>query len=151
MVPEEPMKELPPRDPGLPPRTELQNEFYTPMVPHSDSEYHAQGRKMHCTFRKYTSGVITYEVLGPIEPRAVGEKLDKWGKIRPEIIRWVDPRTGEQIVQRADGSFTPIGRRLKAMMQTMKYNRSNQWVRYIDREFVSLDHKAAINPWDLDS
>jgi hypothetical protein len=53
-------------------------------------------------------------------------------------------------VQRSDGSFTPIGRRLKAMMQTFRYNTTNQWVRYIDRDFISLDHKAAINPWDLD-
>jgi len=150
MVPEEPMKELPPRDPGLPPRSELQNEFFTAFVPHSDQEYHAQGRKMHCTFKKYKNGMITYEVIGPIEPRPHGEKIDKWGKVRPEIIRWVDPRTGEQIVQRSDGSFTPIGRRLKAMMQTMRYNDSNQWVRYIDRDFITLDHKAAINPWELD-
>jgi len=56
MVPEEPMKELPPRDPGIPPRGELQNEYYSPFVPHSDPEYHAQGRKMHCTFRKYRTG-----------------------------------------------------------------------------------------------
>jgi hypothetical protein len=151
MVPEEPMKELPPRDPAIPSRADLQNEFFTAFVPHSDQEYHAQGRKMHCTFKKYKNGMITYEVIGPIEPRPFGEKIDKWGKVRPEIIRWVDPRTGEQIVQRSDGSFTPIGRRLKAMMQTMRYNDSNQWVRYIDRDFISLDQKAAINPWDLDS
>jgi hypothetical protein len=23
-------------------------------------------------------------------------------------------------------------------------------VRYVDRDFISLDHKAAINPWELD-
>jgi hypothetical protein len=151
MVPEEPLKTLPPRDPAIPDRHDLQNEFFTAFVPHSDAEYHAQGRKMHCTFKKYKNGMITYEVIGPIEPRPYGEKIDKWGKVRPEIIKWVDPRTGEQIVQRPDGSFTPIGRRLKAMMQTMRYNDSNQWVRYIDRDFISLDHKAAINPWDLDT
>jgi hypothetical protein len=102
---------------------------------------------MHCTFRKYMNGVITYEVLGPIEPRPVGEKIDKWGKTRPEIIKWVDPRTGEQLVQREDGTLTPVGRRLKAMMQTMKYNDTNQWVRYIDRDFITLDRSAAVNPW----
>jgi len=149
MVPEDPMKTLPPRDPVLPDRSELQNEFFTAFVPHSDPEYHAQGRKMHCTFRKYRNGMITYEVIGPIEPRPQGEKIDKWGKVRPEIIRWVDPRTPEQIVQRADGSFTPIGRRLRAMLQTFKYNRTNQWVKYVDRDFISLDRKAAENPWDL--
>jgi len=149
LVPEEPMKELPPRDKAIPDRNLLQNEFFTAFVPHSDPEYHAQGRKMHCTFRKYQDGTITYEVIGPIEPRPFGEKIDKWGKVRPEIIKWVDPRTGEQIVQREDGTLTPIGRRLRAMLQTFRYNNTNQWVKYVDRDFISLDRKAAINPWDL--
>ena len=150
MVPEEPMKDLPPRPAEIPPLTEVQNEFFTAFVPHSDPEYHARGVRMHCTFRKYKNGCITYEVLGPIEPKPFGEKIDKFGRMRPEIIKWTDPRTGEQIVQRDDGTLTPIGRRLKAMMQTMKYNDSNQWVRYIDRDFISLDQRAAANPWDLD-
>ena len=149
MVPEEPMKTLPPRDRAIPDRVDVQNEFFTAFVPHSDPEYHAQGRKMHVTFRKYNTGMITYEVLGPIEPRPVGEKIDKFGRIRPEIIRWVDPRTGEQIVQHTDGSFTQVGRRLKAMMQTMRYNDTNQWLRYIDRDFISMNLRAALNPWDL--
>jgi hypothetical protein len=143
------MKELPPRDPEIPDREQIQNEFFTAFVPHSDPDYHARGVKMHCTFRKYKNGCITYEVLGPIEPKPYGEKIDKFGRLRPEIIRWVDPRTGEQIVQREDGTMTPIGRRLKAMMQTLKYNDSNQWLKYIDRDFVSLDQRAAQNPWDL--
>jgi hypothetical protein len=149
LVPEDPIKALPPRDPSIPGRDQLQNEFFTAFVPHSDAEYHAQGRKMHCTFKKYKNGLITYEVIGPIEPRPHGEKIDKWGKVRPEIIRWVDPRTGEQIVQRPDGSFTPIGRRLRAMMQTFRYNNTNQWLKYVDRDFVQLDQKAAVNPWDI--
>ncbi len=150
MVPEEPMKELPPRSPDIPDRSEIQNEFFTAFVPHSDEQYRAQGRKMHCNFRKYRNGVITYEVLGPIEPKPHGEKIDKFGRIRPEIIKWVDPRTGEQIVQREDGTLTPIGRRLRAMMMTFKFNDSNQWVKYVDREFISLDRAAAENPWDLE-
>lgn len=150
LVPEEPMKELPARDPSIPPLSETQNEFYTAFVPHSDSEYRAQGRRMHVNFRKYKNGCITYEVLGPIEPKPFGEKIDKFGRIRPEIIKWIDPRTGEQIVQREDGTLTPVGRRLRAMMQTFKFNDSNQWVKYVDREFISLDRQAAENPWDLE-
>ena len=87
LVPEEPMKTLPPRDQDIPDREHLQNEFFTAFVPHSDPEYRAQGRKMHCTFRKYKNGVITYEVLGPIEPRPYGVKIDKFGRERPEIDR----------------------------------------------------------------
>ena len=151
MVPEEPMKTLPERNPSIPDREQIQNEFFTAFVPHSDPDYHAQGRRMHVTFKKYKNGMITYEVLGPIEPRPFGEKMDKFGRIRPEIIKWIDPRTGEQIVQREDGSMTPIGRRLKAMMQTFKYNDSNQWLKYVDRDFISLDQAAAANPWDLES
>jgi len=150
LVPEEPMKPTPARGTGIPVRGDLQNEFFTAFMPHSDPEYRSQGRKMHCTFRKYKNGCITYEILGPIEPKPHGEKIDKWGKVRPEIIKWVDPRTGEQIVQRDDGTLTPVGRRLRALMQTLKYNNSNQWVRYVDRDFISLDRKAAENPWDLD-
>ena len=144
------MKPTPEKDAGIPTRDHVQNEFYSPFVPHSDPEYHAQGRKMHCMFRKYKDGTITYEVIGPIEPRPYGEKIDKWGKVRPEIIKWVDPRTPESLIQREDGTFTPVGRRLKAMMSTMKYNNTSQWLRYIDREFITLDQKAAANPWDLD-
>lgn len=149
LVPEEPLRPVPQRDPQIPDRSLVQNEFYSPFVPHSDSEYRAQGRRMHCTFRKYRNGVITYEVMGPIEPRPEGLKIDKFGRERPEIIRWVDPRTGEQLIQREDGTLTPIGRRLRAMLQTFKYNNSNQWLRYVDREFISLDQRAAVNPWDI--
>ena len=149
MVPEEPLKPVPARDAGIPARSHLQNEFFTAFVPHSNDEYRAQGRKMHCTFRKYKNGVISYEVLGPIEPKPEGIKIDKFGRERPEIIRWVDPRTGEKLVQREDGTLTPVGRRLRAMMQTFRFNRSNQWVRYVDRDFISLDRKSAENPWDL--
>lgn len=149
LVPEEPMKPTPARDAGIPNRDQLQNEFFTAFVPHSDVEYRAQGRKMHCTFRKYKNGVITYEVLGPIEPRPEGIKIDKFGRERPEIIRWVDPRTGEKLIQRQDGTLTPVGRNLRAMMQTFRYNNTNQWLRYVDRDFISLDTKAAVNPWDL--
>ena len=151
MIPEEPMKTLPPPDPAIPARADIQNEFFTGFVPHSDEQYRAQGRKMHVTFRKYKNGCITYEVLGPIEPKAHGEKIDKFGRIRPEIMKWVDPRTGEQILQREDGTLTPIGRRLRAMMQTFKFNDSNQWIKYVDRDFISLDQRAAENPWDLES
>jgi hypothetical protein len=149
LVPEEPLRPVPDRDPAIPDRSLLQNEFYSPFVPHSDAEYRAQGRRMHCTFRKYRTGVITYEVMGPIEPRPEGMKMDKFGRERPEIIRWVDPRTGEQLIQREDGTLTPIGRRLRAMLQTFRYNNSNQWLRYVDREFISLDQRAAVNPWDI--
>jgi hypothetical protein len=150
LVPEEPLKPTPPRDPSLPPHSDLQNSFYSPIIPHPDEEYRAQDKKVHMVFKKYNNGMISYEILGPLEKRPYGQKLDKFGRNRPEIIKWVDPRTGEQVIIREDGTLTPQGRRIRAMMQTFKVNKSNQWEVWIDREFISLNDSVAANPWDLD-
>jgi hypothetical protein len=100
-------------------------------------------------FRKYKSGAISYEILGPLEQYAHGEKIDKFGRVRPEIYKWTDPRTGEQTIQREDGTLTPIGRRLRSMMKAMRVNKSSQWDVWIDREFGQLNQDAISNPWDL--
>ena len=149
LVPLDQLKEPAKSDPSIPTRANLQNEFYSPFVPHPDFESRAQDRKVHCMFRKYNNGLITYEILGPLSKRPIGEKLDKFGRSRPEKIIWVDPRTGEQIVQRADGTLTPQGKRLRAMMQAFKVNKSNQWDVWVDREFISTSQAARSNPWDL--
>jgi hypothetical protein len=149
MVPVEDLKPVPKRDPLLPNPEELQNLFYSPLVPHPVEEYRARGKKCHCMFRKYKTGEITYEILGPLEQVAHGEKIDKFGRSRPEIYKWVDPRSGEQTIQRGDGTLTPIGRRLRSMMQAMRVNKSSQWDVWIDREFGTLNQDAISNPWDL--
>ena len=46
--------------------------------------------------------------------------------------------------------MTPQGRKLRALMQTFRVNKSNQWDVWVDREFVSLNDNIALNPWDLD-
>ena len=142
LVPEEPMRPVPSRDISLPPATDMQNAFHSRFVPHPDAECRSRDMKVDVTFRKYLNGMITYEVIGPIEPRPMGEKIDKFGRTRPEIIKWVDPRTGEQLIVRADGSLTPMGQRLRALMQTLKV-----WDHWIDREFVSLNQAVIDNPW----
>ena len=149
MIPTDPMKEVPARDKSLPPRSEQQNAFYCPIIPHPDDEARAQDKKVQMMFRKYKNGMISYEILGPLETKPHGEKIDKFGRTRPEVIKWVDPRTGEQVIMREDGTLTPQGKRLRATMQTFKVNRSNQWEVWIDREFVSLDDSVANNPWKL--
>lgn len=149
LVPEDPLKDAPAKDPAIPSRTQLQNEFYSPFVPHPDFEMRSQDKKVHCMFRKYNNGLITYEVMGPLAKRPIGEKLDKYGRTRPEKVIWIDPRTGEQIVQRSDGTLTPQGKRLRAMMQAFKVNKSNHWDTWIDREFISTTRAARENPWDL--
>ena len=149
LVPIDPIKDKPARDVSLPPVNETQNLFISNHVPHPDFEARAQDKKVSVMFRKYKSGEISYEILGPLEQRPFGEKIDKFGRTRPEVIKWVDPRTGEQVIVREDGSMTPQGRKLRAMMQTFKVNKSNHWDTWIDREFVSLNDTVASNPWDL--
>ena len=151
LVPVEDLKPVPDRDPGLPPESEIQNQFYTPFIPHPDPEYRAKNRKVHTVFRKYRNGMISYEVIGPIEPRSIGEKMDKFGRMRPELMSWVDPRTGEQIAVRADGSMTPRGRNLRAIMMTLRVNNTNHWNMWVDRDFISSERGELRNPWDLSS
>lgn len=149
LVPVEDLKPVPDKDPGLPPESEIQNQFYTPFIPHPDPEYRAKNRKVHTVFRKYRNGMISYEVIGPIEPKSIGEKMDKFGRMRPELMSWVDPRTGEQIAVRADGSMTPRGRNLRAIMMTLKVNNTNHWNMWVDRDFISSERGELRNPWDL--
>lgn len=147
MVPTEDIKEPPARDARIPERTQVQNTFHTRQVPHPDPDYRAKGRKCDVTFRKYRNGTITYEILGPIEPRPFGEKIDKFGRVRPEVIKWVDPRTGEQVAQMPDGTLTDVGRRLRGLMQMKRVNDSNFWDVWVDRDFTSLDRSVISNPW----
>jgi len=149
MVPVEDIKALPARDTTLPDHTHIQNQFVSRLVPHPDQEFRAQMRRVDCVFRKYKNGMISYEVLGPIDQRPEGEKMDKFGRMRPEIIRWVDPRTGEQVMVREDGTLSPMGRNLRAMMQRQKFNDSNMWAVFVDREFADMVGGELSNPWDI--
>jgi hypothetical protein len=150
MVPVEDIKDPPARDASLPPRNRVQNSFHSRQIPHPDADYRAQGRWCDVTFRKYDNGVITYEIMGPIDQRPHGEKIDKFGRMRPEIIKWIDPRSGEQIIQRADGTLTPMGKRLRALMQMKKVNNTNFWDVWVDREFVTMDNSVLSNPWAVE-
>ena len=122
-------------------------QFHSRSFPHPDPDFKAQGQKCDVVFRKYTNNVITYEVLGPVAPRAVGERVNKFGKTVPERYTWVDPRTGEQIVRQANGQYTPVGSRLRQFMMKQKVNKSNQWDTWIDRDFVAQGELLNDNPW----
>jgi hypothetical protein len=95
--------------------------------------------------------MVSYEIMGPLEQRAHGEKIDKYGRARPEIIKWIDPRSGEQVCVRADGTLSPQGKKIRAMMQGSKFrvNNSNQWDVFVDRELASLLRQEISNPWDI--
>lgn len=153
LVPVDPIKPAPDRGTGLPPVSEIQNSFHSRMIPHVDEDLRAKGRHVHITFRKYSTGDITFEVLGPIDEKPVGEKIDKYGRTRPEIITWVDPRTGEQLAQRPDGTLTPQGKKLRALMRSDRFrvNKSNQWDVWIDRDFIQDSDSIIRNPWDTGS
>ena len=150
LVPVEDLKDPPQRDKHLPERNQLQNIFVSNIIPHTDFESRMQDKKVSVYFRKYKTGEISYEIVGPIEQRPHGMKLDKYGRERPEIIKWVDPRSGEQTIVRNDGTLTPQGRKLRGLMQSFKVNNSNQWDTWIDREFISLTDNLVNNVWDLD-
>jgi hypothetical protein len=150
MIPVEPMPPIPPRDGDLPPESELQNYFFSPFVPHPDPDFRAVGKKCHCTFRKYNNGAISYEINGPWEQKETGTKIDKYGRERPEILRWIGAATGEQMVQREDGTLTPVGRRLRTMMQSMRINAGNIWDTFVDRDFGQFNSEAIVDPWGTD-
>lgn len=147
LVPEEPLRELPPRDPAIDAAGPEITRFTTNTFPHPDPDWRAQDQKCQVTFRKYANNMITYEILGPISKRAIGTKLNKYGREVPERIIWIDARTGEQIIRTAAGQLTPLGTRLKAFMARMKVNRTNQWDLWIDRDFVLAGDLVSDNPW----
>lgn len=150
IIPQEPPKRVPPQP------TEVFGHvpvsfFQCDTFPHPDPQWSAQGQKCSVVFRKYINNVITYEIIGPLAQRAVGERINKFGQNVPEKYVWVDPRTGEQIIQHENGRITPIGTRLKNFMSKMKVGNKTQWDTWIDRDFViGGDSGAALdNPWNV--
>jgi hypothetical protein len=149
LIPEDPLKILGPRDPAIDAAGPEVTRFGTNVFPHPDPEFRAQDQKAQVVFRKYTSGLITYEVLGPIAKRAVGTKINKFGQQQPEKYTWIDPRTGEQIIRDGTGRLTPLGTRLQSFMKKQRVNKSNQWDTWIDRDFVAADNMIMDNPWSV--
>lgn len=148
LVPVDPMKEIP----SLPIDINGQHivtQYLTRTFPHPDADWKASGQKCDVVFKKYTNNVITYEIIGPVAPRAIGERINKFGKIVPEKYTWVDPRTGEQVIRNAMGILTPLGTRLKNYMEKQKVNKTTAWAAWIDRDFVLMDggSNTLDNPW----
>lgn len=151
MIPQEDIGPCPERDPSLPDPSTIQNNFVSRTMPHPNTDLRSQGRMVDVLFKKYRNGMISYEVLGTIDFQPHGEKIDKYGRLRPEIIRVIDPRTGEQVVVRKDGTLTPMGRNLRALMQRMKINNTNFWDAWVDRDFVASLESGLHNPWDVEA
>ena len=147
IIPLDPEKKIPPRPREV--RDQLQvSQYISKNFPHPDPEWAAVNQKCEVVFRKYVNNIITFEVIGPVSTRAVGVRVNKFGKTVPEKYEWVDPRTGEQIIRNEKGMLTPIGTRLKSFMQRQKVNKSTAWDAWIDREFIINGSEATIdNPW----
>ena len=125
--------------------------FNSKQFPHPDPEWKASGQKCDVIFKKYANNVVTYEIIGPVAARAVGTRVNKFGKEVPEKYVWIDPREGERVIRDENGRFTAIGTRLKSALQRTKINKSDYWTVWIDRDFVmgSDPHNRADSPWEM--
>lgn len=149
LIPEDPVKPIPKRDPKLPQAAQVMSVFHDMAVPHPDYNMRAVDAKVVCQFKTYDDGSISYEIMGPLEKQSFGEKVDKYGRPRPEKFVWVDPRTGEQAVRYADGTYTKMGQRLRTLMESKRVNRTQSfWSVWIDRSFTQFNQGAIDNPWN---
>ena len=142
LIPVDEIRKLPPRSPDLPPE-ESQIHFFGatnmphPLDPQSD-------KKVYIDFRKYENGLITYQITGPVEKIAVGEKINKYGQTVPEKYSWLDPRTEEKVLRNPDGTFTKEGRGIHTFLIGEKGG--GVWT-LIDRDIVSISQKNIADPW----
>jgi hypothetical protein len=148
LVPTEPFKDTPAKDPAIKGFGPEVNKFDTNLFPHPDPELRAQDQKSQVCFKKYANGAITYEILGPVAQRAIGEKINKFGQKQPEKYVWIDPRNGEQVIRHGDGTYTALGTRLRSFMKRQRMNNTNQWDVWIDRDFVVSEEFVIDNPWN---
>ena len=142
IIPEDPLPKLPKRNIDLP-DPEAQVHYFGatnmphPLDPQSD-------KKVYIDFRKYENGLITYQITGPVEKIAVGEKLNKYGQTVPEKYTWIDPRTEEKVLRNPDGTFTKEGRGIHTFLIGEKGG--GVW-NLIDRDIVSISQKNIADPW----
>jgi len=142
IIPEDPLPKLPKRNIDLP-DPEAQVHYFGatnmphPLDPQSD-------KKVYIDFRKYENGLITYQITGPVEKIAVGEKINKYGQTVPEKYSWIDPRTEEKVLRNPDGTFTKEGRGIHTFLIGEKGG--GVWT-LIDRDIVSISQKNMADPW----
>lgn len=142
LIPVDEVRKLPERSKDLPPE-ETQVHFFGatnmphPLDPQSD-------KKVGINFKKYENGLITYQVMGPLEQIAVGTRINKYGQPTPEKYSWIDPRTEELVMKRPDGTFSEKGRGLYTYLIGEKGG--GVW-NLIDRDIVSISQKNISDPW----
>ena len=142
LIPVDEIRKLPPRNPDLPPEDAQVHFFGATNMPHPLDPQ--SDKKVGINFRKYENGLLTYQVMGPLEQIAVGSRINKYGQTVPEKYSWIDPRTEELVMRRPDGTFTEKGRGLYTYCIGEKG--AGIWT-LIDREQVSISAKNIANPW----
>lgn len=145
LVPQDELRPVPARHPDCPPRSEVATNFNTHRLPHPDAQAAAQNQTCSAQFRYYRDGTVTYEILGPVNKRPEGQRLNKFGHLQPARIKWVDPRTGEQVLMYPNGQFTPVGKVLHERLK--KLDGMDVWSRYITRPLSTTNRAALANPW----
>lgn len=141
-IPMDELKPLPARPKDLPSEDSQIHFFGATNMPHPTDPQ--SDRKVQINFRKYENGMITYQIMGPVEMQAQGERLNKFGQRVPEKYTWLDPRTEETLMRRADGTYTEKGRGLHSYCTGEKGG--GIWS-LIDREITSINAKNVTNPW----
>ena len=141
-IPVDDLKQIPERNKDLPDPASQIHFFGATNMPHPLDPQ--SDKKVHIGFKKYENGVITYQVMGPVEQVAVGSRLNKYGQVQPEKYTWLDPRTAEILMRRADGTFTEQGRKLHTYCVGEKG--AGIW-NFIDKDMVSVSAKNIADPW----
>jgi hypothetical protein len=142
LIPEDPMPPAPEREKDLPDLESRVHFFGATNMPHPLDPQ--SDRKVHISFRKYENGALTYEVVGPLEKQAIGSRINKYGQNVPERHTWLDPRSGEKMMRRPDGTMTTAGRGLYTYCVGEKGG--GIWP-LIDREQVAISAKNIADPW----
>jgi hypothetical protein len=141
-IPVDEVRKLPPRSKDLPPEDALVHFFGATNMPHPLDPQ--SDKKVGINFKKYNNGMITYQVMGPLEQIAVGTKVNRYGQEVPERYSWIDPRTEEMVMRNPDGTFTPRGQGLHTYLIGEKGG--GVWS-LIDRDMVRATAKNIADPW----
>ena len=142
LIPVDEIKRLPPRSEDLPPIDSRVNFFGATNMPHPFDPQ--SDKKVQINFWKYDNGLITFQIMGPLEQIAVGERINKFGQTVPEKYTYIDPRTEESVLRRPDGTFTEKGRGLYAYCSGEKG--AGIWS-MIDKSTMAIAAKNITNPW----
>jgi hypothetical protein len=142
LIPVDEIKKLPPRSDDLPPIESRVNFFGATNMPHPFDPQ--SDKKVQINFWKYDNGLITFQIMGPLEQMAVGERINKFGQTVPEKYTYIDPRTEESVLRRPDGTFTEKGRGLYAYCSGEKG--AGIWS-MIDKSTMAIAAKNITNPW----